>query len=77
MVPGFKELACLLANDIPYAPAQRLLGFFYDDEAIISDHGIENIAMQRGEDIRQYLEKQQNDATPVDFVPRNPRCGTA
>ncbi len=78
MLPGFEELACLLANDIPYAPAKRLLGFFCDDETIISDHGIENIAMQRGEDVRQYLKEQESRADcPVDFVPRNPRRGTA
>lgn len=78
MLPGFEELACLLASDIPYAPAQRLLGFFCDDDAIISDHSIENIARRRGEDIRQHLEEQENDVeSQVDFVPRDPRRKTA
>jgi len=72
--PGFEEICCLVASDIPYEATQRLLGFFCDDENIISDHSIDNIAMRCGEDLRNHLKKTQEDFDPESsFVPRNSR----
>ncbi|MDO9535640.1 MAG: hypothetical protein Q7J85_10010 [Bacillota bacterium] len=72
--PGFEEICCLVASDIPYETSQRLLGFFCDDENIITDHSIENIAMRCGEDLRNYLEQTQKDFdAESSFVPRNSR----
>lgn len=67
-------MCCLVASDLPYETAQRLLGFFCDDEKIISDHSIENIAMRCGADLRQHIAQTQNsDAETVPFVPSNRR----
>ena len=71
ILPGFEELSCLLANNIPYKTTKRLLGFYCEDENIISDHTIENIAMRRGEDIRKYINENMETINPEDdFIPR-------
>lgn len=60
-----------MANDVPYQTAQRLLGFYCEDEKIISDHSIENIAMKCGEEIREYINNNANNLNPENnFIPR-------
>jgi len=73
VLPGFEELCCLFANDIPYNTAQRLLGFYCEDEKIISDHGIENIVIERGESIRDYLDNELKNDIDIQnkFKPRD------
>jgi hypothetical protein len=71
ILPGFEELSCLLANDIPYKTAQRLLGFYCEDEEIISDHSIENIAINCGKKIREYINENIENIDPEDdFISR-------
>jgi len=72
--PGFEEMSCLLASGLPYEQAERLMGFFCDDENIISDHSIENIAMRCGEDLRNYIKQTQEEFdAESSFVPKNSR----
>lgn len=72
ILPGFEELSCLLANNIPYKTSQRLLGFYCEDKEIISDHSIENIAIRRGEDIRKNINENLQNLNPEhDFIPRD------
>jgi hypothetical protein len=72
--PGFKEMCCLVASGLSYEAAKRLLAFFCDDESIISDHGIENIVMRCGEDLRNYQKQTQEDVNAeLSFAPKNSR----
>jgi hypothetical protein len=73
VLTGFEELCCLFANDIPYKTAQRLLGFYCEDEKIISDHGIENIVIERGKSIREYLDNEIKSDIDIQekFKPRD------
>lgn len=63
VLEDFKEICCLFANDIPYEPAKRLIGFCLDDPDIISDHGIENIVREEGKQIREYEDKIVEDSS--------------
>lgn len=50
---GLQEWACLLPQDLPFAPAARLLGWQSLDEALLCDMTLPNLVRQHGQIVRQ------------------------
>ncbi len=55
---GLQEWACLLPQDLPFAPAARLLGWQTQEEAILSDTTLRSLVRQHGQSLRQVEEAQ-------------------
>ena len=50
---GLQEWACLLPQDLPFAPVARLLGWQSLDEALLCDTTIRNLVRLHGQIVRQ------------------------
>jgi hypothetical protein len=55
---GLQEWACLLPQDLPFAPAARLLGWQVGQEQVISDTTIRTLVQTHGQIIRQAEQEQ-------------------
>ncbi len=49
---GLQEIACLLAQDVPFATAARLLGWYTDEPGVLSATTVRQLARECGADIR-------------------------
>ncbi len=50
---GLQEWACLLPQDLPFAPVARLLGWQSLDEALLCDTTVRNLVRLHGQIVRQ------------------------
>ncbi len=53
-----QEIACLLAQDVSFATAARLLGWYTDEPGVLSATTVRHLARERGADIR-FLEQRE------------------
>ncbi len=52
---GLQEVACLLAHDVPFATAARLLGWYTDEPGVLSATTVRQVVRERGADPRPAL----------------------
>jgi hypothetical protein len=55
---GLQEWACLLPQDLPFAPVARLLGWQSEEEALLCASTLRNLVRAHGQIIRQAEEEQ-------------------